>query len=74
MMMEIDTLVECGGVRVCPGDWIFGDVDGVVVIPSILTKEVIARSLEKVRTESKARQELERGDLLAEVFARHKVL
>ena len=52
MMMEIDTPVECGGVRICSGDWIFGDVDGVVVIPSAMTEEVIARSFKKVRTES----------------------
>ena len=32
-VMEIDVPVECGGVRVAPGDWIFGDVDGVVRDP-----------------------------------------
>ena len=29
----MDVPVACGGVRILPGDYIFGDVDGVVVIP-----------------------------------------
>jgi regulator of RNase E activity RraA len=27
---------ECGGVRIESGDWIFGDADGVVVIPQAI--------------------------------------
>ena len=32
-IVELDVPVECAGVRVCPGDLIFGDADGVVVVP-----------------------------------------
>ena len=35
----IDVPVECGGVPIAPGDWIFGDVDGVVVIPEALCEQ-----------------------------------
>ena len=30
---ERDITIVCGGIRVDPGDLIFGDVDGVVVVP-----------------------------------------
>jgi regulator of RNase E activity RraA len=74
MVMKIDVAVECGGVKVMPGDWIFGDVDGVVVIPSTAAEEVIRKALAKVADENNTRAELERGDLLADVFKRHGVL
>src|SRR6187431_140343 len=33
VVMAVDVPVECGGVPIRAGDWVFGDVDGVVVIP-----------------------------------------
>jgi regulator of RNase E activity RraA len=74
IVMKIDVPVECGGVAVDSNDWIFGDVDGVVAIPGGMVEEVIARSLEKVAQETTARQELENGESLATVFARHQIL
>ena len=44
--------IDCGGVLVNPGDIIFGDIDGVVVIPRELEKEVIPLALEKVSKEN----------------------
>lgn len=74
MVMRIEITVECGGVRVAPGDYVFADADGVVVIPRALVDETIERSLEKVESENTVRAELERGDKLADVFARHGIL
>jgi 4-hydroxy-4-methyl-2-oxoglutarate aldolase len=73
-MMERDIPVECGGVHVRSGDIVFGDADGVVVIPSERAEEVIARAQEKARGENTTRDELREGKLLAEVFARHGIL
>jgi regulator of RNase E activity RraA len=70
----IDVPVECGGVPVAPGDWLFGDVDGVVVIPASLCEQTIALALEKVQAENAVRAELAAGEPLAVVFARHGVL
>jgi regulator of RNase E activity RraA len=39
--------VECAGVAVASGDLVFGDVDGVVVIPQAREHEVIERALAK---------------------------
>lgn len=74
MVMQIDVPVECGGVMVNPGDWLFGDVDGVVVIPEVLVEKTIALALEKVSAENTVRQELEAGKPLGEVFRRHGIL
>lgn len=74
MVMRIDVPVECGRARVAPGDWIFGDVDGVVVIPAALVEETVRRALDKVEGENTVREELAAGQRLRDVFARHGIL
>lgn len=66
--------ISCGDVLVKTGDIVFGDIDGVVVIPKELEKEVIPLALEKVGKENLLRDELLKGAMLAEAYARHKVL
>jgi regulator of RNase E activity RraA len=73
-MVERDVPVQVGGVSVRPGDWVFGDVDGVIVIPRDVEHEVVARALAKVRGENDSRAALERGEKLAQVFARLGIL
>jgi regulator of RNase E activity RraA len=74
IVMAIDVPVECGGMAMRPGDWIFGDVDGVVVIPADLCERTIELALEKLLHENEVRQELAAGERLATVFARHGIL
>jgi 4-hydroxy-4-methyl-2-oxoglutarate aldolase len=73
-MVERDVPVQCAGVSVRPGDIVFGDVDGVVVIPHEHEAEVIARAAEKVSGENLSRDALQRGELLAHVFKRLGIL
>ncbi len=73
-MVEMDTPVECGGVLVHSGDLVFGDVDGVVVIPEAQAAAVLARAFEKVKAENTTRDELLQGLLLRDVYERHGVL
>jgi 4-hydroxy-4-methyl-2-oxoglutarate aldolase len=73
-MVEMDTPIECGGVMIHPGDLVFGDVDGVVVIPQAKAGAVLARASEKVTAENTTRDELLEGSLLREVYERHGVL
>jgi regulator of RNase E activity RraA len=73
-MAEIDTEVMCAGVMVKSGDLVFGDIDGVVVIPQAIEAEVLAQAVEKVTNESATRKELQEGKLLAEVYEKYGVL
>ena len=73
-MMELDCNVVCGGVRVAPGDYVFGDADGVVIIPAAAAEEAIAKALEKVAAENRTRDELLAGRTLRDVFDSFGVL
>jgi len=73
-MVERDVPVVCAGVSVRRGDLVFGDVDGVVVIPQDVEQEVARRALEKVSGENQSREALQRGEKLADVFRRLGIL
>lgn len=66
--------IEVGPVSVQPGDFIFGDLDGVVVVPSEVEAEVIERALEKARGERLVRQEIEGGMSSTEAFKKYGIL
>lgn len=73
-MTEMDTPVECGGVKVRSGDIIFGDIDGVVIIPQERAAEVIELARIKVNSENNTRDELREGKLLRDVYEKYGVL
>jgi 4-hydroxy-4-methyl-2-oxoglutarate aldolase len=73
-MVEKDVTVTIAGVSISPGDWLLGDVDGVVVIPADRSEQVFRAALEKIAAEDTTRAELEAGHSLRAVFARHGVL
>ena len=56
------------GTVVEPGDLIFGDLDGVVVVPHRITAEVVEAALEKVRGENRVRKAIEEGMSTVEAF------
>jgi regulator of RNase E activity RraA len=66
--------IRIGSCVIHPGDWIFGDMDGIVVVPAELAERAFARALEKVTAENRVRAELARGRSVREVFAEHGVL
>jgi regulator of RNase E activity RraA len=73
-IVDFDCPVRCGGVLVHPGDIIFADVDGVVVIPRDHLQATVAAAVEKVEAENSSRQMLEEGYLLRDVYDRFGVL
>ncbi|UAX97616.1 RraA family protein [Ensifer adhaerens] len=66
--------IEIGGIRIRPGDILFGDRDGVLVIPREAEREAIALALEKAETESKVRLAIEAGMSTVEAFERFGVM
>lgn len=73
-MMAMDVPVKCGGVLVHSGDLIFGDADGVIVIPQSVAEEVITAAIAKIGMENNTRAELEQGLLLMDVYRKYGVL
>ncbi|RJE89783.1 RraA family protein [Paenibacillus sp. 1011MAR3C5] len=74
LVIDYDIPVLCGGVMVHPGDVIFGDRDGVVVIPQALVDDVFKRAMDKVTRENHTRDELLQGRTLREVYDKYGVL
>lgn len=66
--------IEIGQVTVHDGDLIFGDVDGVLVIPGQIADEVIERALKKAAGEKVVRKAIEDGMSATEAFARFGIL
>jgi len=66
--------VEIGGVKIDPGDLVFGDLDGVLVVPKAVEEQVIARAMEKARGERVVRREIEAGAATTAVFRKYGIL
>lgn len=73
-MVDRDVPVMCAGATVRRGDLVFGDVDGVVVVPQEVEQDVVRRALEKISGENQSREALQRGEKLADVFRRLGIL
>ncbi len=52
---EMNTVITCGGVKVEPGDLVFGDYDGVTVVPRHMI-ELVLEKAEKKDAYEKARR------------------
>jgi regulator of RNase E activity RraA len=74
MVMAYDVPIHCGEVLVHPGDLVFADYDGIVVIPQQVEKQVLRLAHEKAGKESLSRQELLAGKSLREVYDRYRAL
>jgi regulator of RNase E activity RraA len=66
--------LEINGVTIQPGDIVFGDVDGVVVLPRELEGTVVTQALEQVSKERTARKLLLSGASAESVFCETGVL
>lgn len=73
-VMAIDVPIECAGVAVVTGDLVFGDADGLVVVPKAAEEEVLRLAAEKLRGERNTLAELREGKTLREVFDRYGIL
>lgn len=62
------------GVRICVGDLVMADDDGVVVVPREREEEVLARARKRAGSESTVLSELLAGESLSTVWERHRIL
>ena len=66
--------IEIGQVTIHNGDIVFGDIDGVLIIPKEIAPEVIEKALIKASTEKTMRKAIEDGMMVTEAFAKFGVL
>jgi 4-hydroxy-4-methyl-2-oxoglutarate aldolase len=66
--------IEIGQVTVQPDDLVFGDLDGVVIVPKKVEVEVIERALSKARGEKLVRKEIEAGMSSTAAFKKYGIL
>ena len=62
--------VSIGDVLVEPGDWVVGDEDGVIVVPSAIAESVLAEAETKAATESEIRVAVRDGMTPLEAYER----
>ena len=66
--------IEIEGVLIRPGDIIFGDLDGVLVVPREVEEEAFNKAIEKARGEQLVRKAIEEGMSACEAFATFGIL
>jgi 4-hydroxy-4-methyl-2-oxoglutarate aldolase len=73
-VIDFRVSIEIEGVRVAPGDLIFGDREGVLVIPSEVAAEAIEGALGKASTENRVATAIQNGMGAREAFETFGVL
>lgn len=68
---ECQIPVIMDGVTINPGDIIFGDIDGVAIIPKEIADEVIDKAIETMKSEDTVRESLQNGASLQSVYKKH---
>lgn len=66
--------IKMGQVVIMPGDIIFGDIDGVLVIPQQVEKIVIEKAYVKATGEKKVFKEIQRGMSALDSFEKHGIM
>ncbi|HXE13656.1 MAG TPA: RraA family protein [Bryobacteraceae bacterium] len=66
--------IEIGGVFIEPGDVVFGDIDGVCIIPHKAAVEVFQKALEKARGEKLVKRALEEGLTAVRAFQKYGIM
>jgi 4-hydroxy-4-methyl-2-oxoglutarate aldolase len=74
IVQAYDVPVRCGEVLVHPGEIIYSDFDGIVVVPKEVEQDVFKKAKEKVTKENLSRKELLNGKSLREVYNKYKAL
>ena len=73
-VMDYRVPLRVGDVFVKPGDIVFGDIDGVCVIPKESEEEVFHGAIEKARGEQTVKKAIEGGMSTVEVFEKYGIM
>ena len=70
---DFDAPIRIGGVDITPGDYILGDIDGVLILPAAVVEKVITMTEEVCRKETIVREELQKGGSIRQLFDKYRV-
>ncbi len=73
-IVALDGPIECAGVHITPGDLIFGDADGVIIVPQPVEAQALAAAFEKLAGERATLADLRAGLPLGHVYAKYGIL
>ena len=73
-VIDFRVSITIGEVLIEPGDILFGDIDGVCVVPSAEVEEVFNKALEKARGEKMVRKAIESGMSAADAFRKFGIM
>jgi len=65
---SVNVEITCAGARVCPGDVVVADLDGVVVVPREQAADVARESAARLAREKTTRARLAAGELGVDIY------
>lgn len=65
---EVDTILEIGGAKICPGDMIVADSDAVLVLPAASANQALAAGEMRVANEAKIMERLRAGETTLQIL------
>jgi regulator of RNase E activity RraA len=68
---EYEVPIKIGNTIIHPGDFVFGDVDGVVIVPKAIVQDILASAEDVYRREGAMRDELSRGVPIKDAYAKY---
>lgn len=73
-VLDYHVPIEFNKVLVRPGDIVFGDLDGLLIIPKEVEVEAFSGAIEKARGEKKVQQALEEGMSTVDAFKKFGIM
>ncbi len=73
-VVDYHVLIEIEGIKVNPGDIVYGDRDGVVIVPKEVEQEAFIGAIEKARGEQLVKKALEQGMSTVDAFKKFGIM
>ncbi|WP_109435815.1 RraA family protein [Aquimarina sp. AU119] len=73
-VIDYNIPIEINHVRINPGDIVYGDRDGVLIIPKVVEKKAFKGAIEKARGEQLVKKALENGMSTVDAFNKFGIM
>lgn len=73
-VIDYNVPIEFNGIKINPGDIVYGDRDGVLIVPKEIEMEVFEGAIEKARSEQQVKKALECGMSTVDAFNKFGIM